>query len=44
LWAQFGLMPVARSRMLPTGPPKEDKQDNPIAAILKIREGKRRPG
>ena len=42
LWAQFGMMPVARARMLPTGPPKEDKPENPIAKILSMRQ--RKPG
>lgn len=44
LWAKFGLTPVDRARMLPTGPPKEDKPDDPISQILRLREGKRKPG
>lgn len=44
LWAKFGLTPVDRARMLPTGPPKGDKPENPILQIVKMREGKRKPG
>lgn len=42
LWGKFGLTPVDRARMLPTGPPKDDKPDNPIAKILQMRQ--RKPG
>lgn len=43
LWIQFGLMPVARSRMLPTGP-GEEKEENPLIKLMRIREQKRKPG
>lgn len=43
LWAQFGLMPVARARLLPTGP-KEEKEENPLIKLMRIRDQKRRPG
>lgn len=42
LWGKFGLTPVDRARMLPTGPPKDDKPENPIAKILQMRQ--RKPG
>lgn len=41
---QFGLTLVSRARM-PAGKREDDKKpENPIAQILKMREGKRKPG
>lgn len=44
LWGKFGLTPVDRARMLPTGPAKEERPENPIVKILQLRGGNRKPG